>query len=82
VWHWINQHSFLLVALVLLGGAVAVLRRFSRPARIIAIVVVVALLGTFALLLRTGGGDVHSRTDLDRALARGRPVALEFYSNF
>jgi hypothetical protein len=82
VWHWINQHSFLLVGVVVLGIAIAVLRRFSRPAQIVAIVIVVALLGTFALLLRTGGGDVHSRTDVDRALAKGKPVALEFYSNF
>jgi hypothetical protein len=35
-----------------------------------------------ALALRTGSSDVRSQTELDRVLAKGKPVALEFYSNF
>jgi hypothetical protein len=42
----------------------------------------VVVLVAAALVLRTGSSDVRSGTELDRVLARGKPVALEFYSNF
>jgi hypothetical protein len=57
-------------------------RRRLRRVRFVAIPVLVVVLVAAALVLRTGSSDVRSGTELDRVLARGKPVALEFYSNF
>jgi hypothetical protein len=58
------------------------LRRVSGALRWIALAVVLIVVIAVATWLRTGSGDVRVPSDLDRALASGRPVALEFYSNF
>lgn len=78
----INQNSFVLTALVLLGAGWFVLRRRSRRFRMVVVPVVVVILVAAALVLRTGSSDVASGTELDRVLAKGKPVALEFFSNF
>lgn len=78
----INQNSFVLTALVLLAAGWLVLRRRSRRFRAIVVPVIIVVLVAAALGLRTGPSDVASGTELDRVLAKGRPVALEFYSNF
>ena len=78
----INQNSFVMVAVVLLGALWLLARRRLRRFRLIAIPVLVLLLVAAALALRTGPSDVASGTELDQVLARGKPVALEFYSNF
>jgi hypothetical protein len=76
---FINQHSYFLVALVVLGVASLLLRRRRR---VLAVVALLAMLVGAAAYLRTPGGDVRTESDVDRVLARGKPVALEFYSNF
>ncbi len=78
----LNQNSFVLVALAVLAAAWLVFRRVLRRLRIIAIPAIVLVLVTVAVALRTGPSDVASGTELDRVLAKGKPVALEFYSNF
>jgi hypothetical protein len=78
----LNQNSFVLVAFVLLGSLLLFSRRRLRRVRFVAIPVLVVVLVAAALVLRTGSSDVRSGTELDRVLARGKPVALEFYSNF
>jgi len=77
----LNQHSYVFVALAVAGLAWIFLRRLDGTRRWLALAVVVALLVGAAAWLRTGPG-LGSETDLDRVLARGKPVALEFYSNF
>jgi hypothetical protein len=79
---FLNQHSYVFVALAVAGLAGIFLRRLGGPLRWIALAIVLALLVGTAAWLRTGAGDVGSQTDLDRVLARGKPVALEFFSNF
>lgn len=79
---FLNQHSYFFVGLVVLGVAALVLRRRRRGGRLLALAVVLGLVLAAAIFLRTPGGDVRSETELDRILARGKPVALEFYSNF
>jgi len=78
----INQHSYVLVGLAVLAAAWFGLRRAGGPIRWIALSAVLFVVIAAAAWLRTGGGDVKTATDLDRALAQGQPVALEFYSNF
>lgn len=78
----INQNSFVLVAVALIGALWLLARRRLPRLRLIAIPALVLVLVAAALVLRTGPSDVASGTELDRVLARGKPVALEFYSNF
>jgi len=78
----VNQYSFVLLAIVLLGSLLLLSRRRLRRFRFVAIPVLVVVLVIAALALRTGSSDVSSGTELDRVLAKGKPVALEFYSNF
>lgn len=77
----LNQNSFVIAALVLLGTAWFFLRRRLRVLRRVGLPVLVVMLVLAALVLRTGS-DVASGTELDTVLAKGKPVALEFYSNF
>ena len=77
------QHSFLLLALLLLAITAAVTARIKRRWLRAAIPggLATALLVTF-LFLRTGAGNIDSVADFDRALAGGRPVMLELYSDY
>jgi hypothetical protein len=78
----LNQHSYVLVGLVALGIAWVVVRLLGRRLRRIALAAAVILLAGVAMWLRTGAGDIRTGTELDRVLAKGKPVALEFYSNY
>lgn len=77
----LNQHSYVLVGLVALGIVWLVARRLHAR-RWFALAAAVILLAGGAIWLRTGAGDVRNGTELDTALAQGKPVALELYSNF
>jgi LPXTG-motif cell wall-anchored protein len=78
---FVNQHSYFFVGLLVLGAAALVLRRRRGIRRLIALAALLAVIVGAAAYLRTPG-DVGSDTAFDRVLARGKPVALEFYSNF
>ncbi len=82
MFHLVNQHSYVLVGVVVLGTAWLLLRRARSPVRWTALAALLVVVIAVAVTLRTGGGDIRTLTDLDRALAKGQPVALEFYSNF
>ena len=77
---FLNQHSFLIlaVALLVIAGIVIRKRRWSWPF----LLVLTAGLGAAFMILRTGGGDVHAPADLDAALSRGKPVLMEMYSDY
>jgi hypothetical protein len=78
-----NHYSFVWITLTVVTLAAAatwrVRRRWLRLA-IPSTLVAAALIAFFAL--RTGAGNVRSVADLDRALAGGKPVLLELYSDF
>ena len=78
----LNQHSYVLVSLMVLGAVWLVARKLTGPLRFVAIGLALVVVVAAAAWLRTGSGDIGGTTDLDRALAQGQPVALEFYSNF
>ena len=82
IFWFVNQHSFALVGLVALGAVWFVVRKRRNAIRIVAMVAVLAVLTTVMFVLRTGPGDFSSTRTLDRTLAHGRPIAIEFYSNF
>ena len=79
----LNHYSFVVVALVVVSIALAatwrVRRRWLR-ATIPAVLAAGAVVAFVAL--RTGGGNVHSVSDVDGALASGKPVFLELYSDY
>jgi Mn2+/Fe2+ NRAMP family transporter len=78
----LNQNSFVLTAVAVLAVLWFVFGRVLRRFMKLIVAAVVVLLVVAALALRTGSSDVASGTELDRVLAKGKPVALEFYSNF
>jgi hypothetical protein len=78
----VNQHSFLIIAAVVLAAGWLALRRTGRWLRWPALAATAALALGFFSLMRTGPGDVRSAADVDRALASGKPVALELFSNY
>lgn len=78
----LNQHSFIVGSVLVLGGLWFVLRRRGRWLRWTAIGATVVLLGLAFAGLRTGAGNVRTPSDLDAALASDEPVVLEFFSNY
>lgn len=79
----LNHYSFVLIAVVLVTIAAAatwrVKRRWLRAT--IPGVIVAGMVVAF-VALRTGGGNVHKVADLETALASGKPVMLEFFSDY
>jgi thiol-disulfide isomerase/thioredoxin len=80
---FVNQHSYVLIALTILviAAAISLLLRRRRLRMGIVGGLAVALILVFAFL-RTGSGDIRSPADLDASLRAGRPVAIEFYSDY
>lgn len=79
----LNHYSFVLFALVLVSIALAATRRVRRRRLRLAIPGVLTVGAIVAFVaLRNGGGNVHAVSDLDAALARGKPVLLEMYSDY
>ena len=80
----LNQHSFVIAALLLLGLVLGLMwwRRVRVRYRVGVTGGLAALLVGVMLWLRTGAGDVRTPDDLDRVLGRGRPVVLELYSDY
>ena len=81
---FLGQHSFVVAALLLVAIAVAITwwrtrRRWVRAA--IPLGLAAAALVAF-LIVRIGPGNIDSVADFDRALAGGRPVMLELYSEY
>jgi thiol-disulfide isomerase/thioredoxin len=77
-----NQHSYVVVAAIVLFIAWTVLRRVARWMRRIMFIAVIALVAAGMGLLRTGGGDIAQASDVQTALADGKPVAVQFYSDW
>ncbi len=79
----LGLYSVLIAAPALLGIAMAATWRLRR--RWLRVAIPAGLLAAMTvgfLLLRTGAGNVSSVDDVTRALASGRPVLLEFYSDY
>lgn len=79
----LNHYSFVLFALVVVSIALAATWRLRRRWVRLAIPGVLAVVAVVAFgALRSGGGNVHAVSDLDAALASGKPVLLEMYSDY
>ena len=79
----LNHYSFVVIILVVLSIAVAATWRIKRRwlrATIPGVLFAGMVIAFF--MLRTGGGNVHAVSDLDTALASGKPVMLEMYSDY
>jgi hypothetical protein len=79
-----NQHSFVLVASVLLGGGLVVLiaRRASRALWLAWIVATVIAFGVFFALRTAAPRSFETVADVQRAVSSGTPTLVEFYSDF
>lgn len=79
----LNQYSFVWIAVTVITVAATatwrVRRRWLRAA-IPLTLLAAAVVAFFAL--RTGPGNLRSVADFDRALASGKPVLLELYSDY
>ena len=83
IFQFLNQHSYLLICAIVLGGmAIAFFWRRARRAGLIWLgVLVVVIIGWFAL--RTGeGAQFNSAEDYEAALRSGQPTLVEFYSDY
>jgi thiol-disulfide isomerase/thioredoxin len=78
----LNQHSYVLTVLGILVFAFVVGLLFDRRVRLALVGAVLAVAVVVFAWLRTGQGDVRSESDFDVTLESGRPVALEFYSDY
>jgi thiol-disulfide isomerase/thioredoxin len=78
----VNQHSYVLIALAVFLVAIAVGLGFGRRVRVVLMGGVPLGFALAFAYLYVGAGDVRSPADLERALRSGRPVAVEFYSNY
>jgi thiol-disulfide isomerase/thioredoxin len=77
-----NQHSYVLIAGAVLVVIALISLWFRRRARLPMIGGLALVLVAIAIYLRIGPGDIRSPADLDAALRGGRPVVVEFYSNY
>jgi hypothetical protein len=78
----LNQHSYVVVAVVALAMLWLIIRRLHGMVRWVALAVAVVAIASVAAWFRTPTGDVRAISDLDGALDTGEPVLLEFYSNY
>ena len=79
----LNQHSYLLVAAVVLALAlVPVLGVRGYLPRIGIVVAVVGLLVVGYMVLRTGTSSYATTDAVDSVLRGGTPTLLEFYSDY
>lgn len=79
----LNHYSFVVIGVVVISVAMAATWRVRRRWLRAAIPgTLLAGLAVAFVMLRTGGGNVRSVADLDRALGAGRPVMLEFFSDY
>ncbi len=77
-----QQHSFLLAALLLLGALGFALLGSGFPARRIAVIVAVAAgLAAFYFVMRPQPSAVVSIAAVEQELRSGRPTVLEVYSD-
>lgn len=79
-----NQHSFLLVASVLLGGGLVVLiaRRARRALWLAWFAAAVIAIGVFVALRTAAPRAFETVADVQRAVSSGTPTLVEFYSDF
>ena len=79
----LNQHSYVLLAVVALAIAASLSLRFLHgPARAVPIAIAVLLLATGILVLRKGPSTLDSAEAVEAAIGAGKPVLLVFYSDF
>ena len=79
----INSYSFVVVGLVIaLLVALITWRLFSLNWAVAAVVVTIAALGLVQSMASTKVELVSNPENFDSALASGKPVLLELYSNF
>ena len=78
----INQYSYVVVGLIVLGLiGVATWLLIDVKWSIVAIAVTLALLGSFQLLTSTDVEKLSNVDDFEQALNLGTPVTVQFYSN-
>jgi hypothetical protein len=79
----INQYSFVLVGVVVwLGLAAFLLRDGVKTTDVIALAALAAGLGLAFWLLRPGPSTLNETEQVMERIGAGKPVLLEFQSNF
>ena len=80
----LNQNSFLLVSVLVLGGwwAALIVRRARRYAWLIWAAAVAIAVGFNLAARTTPERAFESVADVQTAIASGKPTLVEFYSNY
>ena len=83
IFQFFNQHSYLLISAIVLGGvALALVRRHARRGWLIWLGVLAAVIAGW-FVLRTGAGTPFSSVEeYEAALRTGQPTLVEFYSDY
>ena len=78
-----NQHSFVISALALWGGLALFLLRDGLSKRdAVSLAVMGGAFGLAWLALRPGASAYQDTAQVEAAVGQGRPVLVEFYSNY
>ena len=80
---WVNQHSYLLLILAILGLALVATSPINRlwlRGLVLGSVVVFLMVGYLGL--RTGSSTLTSEGEVNSALAGSTPILMEFYSDY
>ena len=79
----VNEYSLFLVALVVIALVLPLpAKRFGFKSGLTGLLTVVVAPPAFQFIPSTNVNTVSSREELDRALATGKPVLLELYSDY
>lgn len=80
---YFNQHSFVLVAVLVLGIVTIVLFRDGLRGRdLVVLAAVASAFGLSWLLIRPGPSTLAAVADVDAARESGKPTLLEFQSEY
>ena len=79
----VNEYSLFLVSLVVIALVLLMTGKwFGLKWGLTCTVIVVVALAAFQFIASTNVNTVSSSEELDRALATGKPVLLELYSDY
>ena len=78
----INSYSFVVFgSLIVFAMALLTWKLLSFEWSIVCVVAVAVFLGIFQFVLSTDAEEFSTMEDFDNALASGKPILLELYSN-
>lgn len=81
---WFNQFSYPIFGMMLLIGAILLMRRLKIKLPVMSVITIIFIVGLIALniLLRPGISTVNNPQEAYDLIGNGRPTLLVFHSNY